>query len=131
MAWDKEKDLELKYKYIDDNAHNEPNKKSKKTVKKAKHKHTYKPIVIECYDKKDGWFTRCCSYCPICGKINTNDMGSATKELKEKFPKAIFWIQLSPYYDDFVAYCRDNYKKIVFPEFDFYRTKYLPQEYLD
>ena len=51
VYYGKAEDLERKYAYIPDDAANAPDRKKKKTVKKANHKHTYdKSIIINYFD---------------------------------------------------------------------------------
>ncbi len=130
MPFDKEKDLKLKYQYIPEDAANEPAKKTKKAAKKANHKHVYEPIVIDYCGKYSGWTDFYGSYCPICGKVNIDSMGTADKELDKLFPKVarnIFFLKYAEH-EQFEEYCRAHYKHIVMRDFDPYKTKYLPLE---
>ncbi len=133
LAWNKEKDLQLKYEYIPEDAANEPARKNRKSAKKSKHKHIYEPIVIDYYSRYAGWTTFYGSYCPICGKINYEDMGSAEKELKDIFPrneKSIFNLKFDVD-TAFEKHCKSHYKYIIMKNFKYFDTKFVPQEYLE
>ena len=133
LAWNKEKDLQLKYEYIPEDAANAHANRKKKAVKKSKHKHIYEPIVIDYYSRYVGWTTFYGSYCPKCGKINYGDMGAAENELKSLFPQnvnSIFAFKFNAD-EEFEKYCKSHYRYLVIKDFDYLNTKFLPQDYMD
>ena len=92
MAWDQEKDLQLKYQYVDgENPMPYKKFKKKKKYQKSNHKHDYQNCVIEfTYPNNYGIpklngtkgyiFGSCCT---VCGKISSPVI---TEEIKKKFP---------------------------------------------
>ena len=90
MAWNKEKDLKLKYECVDGENDSPHRKRRKKTSpKKANHRHEYKNIVIDFRYPNDYPISRLAgtvghtieSYCTVCGKVSGGKIDPAAKEL--------------------------------------------------
>jgi hypothetical protein len=138
MAWSKEKDLQIKYRYIPEDATNSPSKNKKKTPKKAKHKHDYEPLCIRYFNSQlNTSFMYYGSYCTICGKINgfSSISKQLIKELEKLFPHIVFSFG-TPFLvnasqeekESFENYMKNNFKYLKWDNYDIFKMKYIPDE---
>lgn len=135
----KQEFLKNKYEYISDDAANEPLKKTKKKPKKSNHKHEYKNLIIQSYDKVAGkWRDVYVSYCPTCGKLSSFQ---ETDEIAKIFPNirvGIFGFCIGLTYNDnnkewqsFAKWSSENIPHVKWKDFVYWKDKYIDLDLLN
>lgn len=136
----KQEFLKNKYEYIPDDAANKPVKKTKKAKpKKSNHKHEYKNLIIQSYDKVAGkWIDTYVSYCPVCGKLGDF---RETDEIAKIFPNirvGTFGFYTSLTYSDsnkewqsFANWSGENIPHVKWKDFVYWKDKYIDLNLLD
>lgn len=137
----KQEFLKNKYEYISDDSANEPLKKTKKKKKpkKSNHKHEYKNLIIQSYDKVAGkWRDVYVSYCPTCGKLSSFQ---ETDEIAKIFPNirvGIFGFCIGLTYNDnnkewqsFANWCSENIPHVKWKDFVYWKDKYIDLDLLN
>lgn len=140
MPFDKEKDLQMKYTYVDGENDTKYKKKSRrKAPKKADHKHTYENCVIDfIYPKtypvqslagKPGQVFE--SYCTVCGKIGFAQEDKRAEELFPHIHLGYFGLIATQKgredeVEAYRKYCDENYRHFYIEDYMTIKPQYVP-----
>lgn len=129
--------LDKKYEFIDEDAANAPAKKKPQSVKKANHKHDYKPILIDSFSKYTGkWVRNYLSYCPICGKLKDSQSDLEAQKLFPSVKVGMFGfftmgLDADSEFDEFKVWAEGHYPLVVWKEFDYFNNKVIPLDMIN
>lgn len=136
----KQEFLKNKYEYISDDASNEPLKKTKKQKpKKSNHKHEYKNLIIQSYDKVTGkWRDTYVSYCTTCGKLSSFQ---ETDEIAKIFPNirvgtfgfciGLTYNESNKEWQSFANWSSENIPHVKWKDFVYWKDKYIDLDLLN